>query len=563
MKRQFRFLVATATSVSLMIANVPLAQFTVRADEEDAPTYTFTSNFVDEDEMLQFISGETVLTEGSEDVFPAGTINVIPNEDGEAYYKYLRIITMENDEEVVLYDSTDGSGSYSTDSDFRIMNFSSAGEASNCVGILDIIFINNGQDDDDDDDDEDYEEDYRPHFSIALDEYDEPRLGYWDGEDIPFFVPLELGDNIPSDSVIHNDLPEDLPDECELIYFINGEEVESSFMNEREETFTPGHFVILEDIIVTEFTFEIYFQECWIVAVDVMDIDVSMTVLDEDGNAMEPIGYPESYDPMILECADDDYTYFELCYTECPAEITVESINGYAILFLWANEEDVLTTPIGENKFDYPDDDYVWVGAWGKSYEPDNVICFVDDEFTFEFDGLSEKELSNYIIVVDYSDIESMEDPRLATYKAMVEEEGYTDVLIGGGYDITLYDKNGIVHNPGFEVTVTIELVNIDAEVELEDGQEILFLHLLEDGGYELLKATFDSATNTITFKTSSFSPFIPALGTKADPAPVVKSGEGINTTRLVIASLFIGAAAVTGILFIRRRKSEIEKEQN
>lgn len=312
MKRQFRFLVATATSVSLMIANVPLAQFTVRADEEDAPTYTFTSNFVDEDEMLQFISGETVLTEGSEDVFPAGTINVIPNEDGEAYYKYLRIITMENDEEVVLYDSTDGSGSYSTDSDFRIMNFSSAGEASNCVGILDIIFINNGQDDDDDDDDEDYEEDYRPHFSIALDEYDEPRLGYWDGEDIPFFVPLELGDNIPSDSVIHNDLPEDLPDECELIYFINGEEVESSFMNEREETFTPGHFVILEDIIVTEFTFEIYFQECWIVAVDVMDIDVSMTVLDEDGNAMEPIGYPESYDPMILECADDDYTYFEL-----------------------------------------------------------------------------------------------------------------------------------------------------------------------------------------------------------------------------------------------------------
>lgn len=156
-----------------------------------------------------------------------------------------------------------------------------------------------------------------------------------------------------------------------------------------------------------------------------------------------------------------------------------------------------------------------------------------------------------------------MEDPRLATYKAMVEEEGYTDVLIGGGYDITLYDKNGIVHNPGFEVTVTIELVNIDAEVELEDGQEILFLHLLEDGGYELLKATFDSATNTITFKTSSFSPFIPALGTKADPAPVVKSGEGINTTRLVIASLFIGAAAVTGILFIRRRKSEIEKEQN
>jgi LPXTG-motif cell wall-anchored protein len=50
-------------------------------------------------------------------------------------------------------------------------------------------------------------------------------------------------------------------------------------------------------------------------------------------------------------------------------------------------------------------------------------------------------------------------------------------------------------------------------------------------------------------------------IGTKAAPAAVVKTGETVNTTRIVIASILIGAAA--GILFIRRRETEIEKEEN
>ena len=426
----------------------------------------------------------------------------------------------------------------------------------------------NNDDYEDDEYDEEYDEDFTPHFSIALDENDEPALGVWEeGQDNPFFVPMEIGLAIPGDSVIHNDLPKDLPDECLLIYYINGEEVDCFNMEERDLTFSPGHFVVLEGVYSTENAFLVYFTECWVIGISVEEVDLSMTALDKDGKAIEPIDGSDDSGALIFECGkadDEDFTYYEIAYPVCPYEIAVKGLNGYAIYYLECNEEDVLNTPIGENKFKYSaEDDYTWVGAWGRYHEAGDVVEFVDEEFTAVFEGLSAEEASKYIIVVDYSDIDSMDDPRLATYKAMVEAEGYTDVLVGGGFDITLYDKNGVVHDPGCEVTITIALENNDPDFELEDGQEIMFLHLLSDGGYELVKATYDAAKNTVTFKTSTFSPFIAAIGKKVttSPASVVKTGEDVNTTRIVIASLLIGAAAAAGILFIRRR--EAEQEQN
>ncbi len=432
--------------------------------------------------------------------------------------------------------------------------------------------VKNNDSDENNEEEPEYEP---PHFSVALTDDDEPALGNWEGEENPFFVALRVGTAIPGDAIINNDLPEDLPEECKLIYFINGEEVESFSVTERK-SFSPGHFVTFEKITATENTFEVYFNECWVIGIEVMETDLSMTALDKDGKAIEPIGGGDDSGTLIFEygdASDEDFTYFEIAYAECPAEVVVKGLNGFAIIYLECNEEDVLTTPIGENKFKYSTkDDYTWVGAWGEYYEPGTVLYYVDEEFTVVFEGLNEKEVANYIIVVDSMNIDSMDDPRLATYKAMVEAEGYKDVLVGGGFNITLYDKNGVVHDPGCEVTITIKLVNNDSEIELEDGQEIMFLHLLDDGGYELLNATYDAKANTLTFTTSTFSPFIPALGikvteattsTNAAPASVVKTGEDIATTRIVIASLLIGAAAAAGILFIRRRESEIEKEEN
>ena len=78
MKRLFKFLVASATSLSLLFAHIPLAEFAVRADTN---AYTFKNAVVDQSEILQFSDGETILSAASDEtVFEAGTITLELND---------------------------------------------------------------------------------------------------------------------------------------------------------------------------------------------------------------------------------------------------------------------------------------------------------------------------------------------------------------------------------------------------------------------------------------------------------------------------------------------------
>ena len=52
-------------------------------------------------------------------------------------------------------------------------------------------------------------------IGVASEDYEEKR----------FFEYVEIGQAIPGDAEINNALPDDLPNDCKLIYFINGEEV--------------------------------------------------------------------------------------------------------------------------------------------------------------------------------------------------------------------------------------------------------------------------------------------------------------------------------------------------
>ena len=399
-----------------------------------------------------------------------------------------------------------------------------------------------------------------PHFSVALTDDDEPALGNWEGEENPFFVALRVGTAIPGDAIINNDLPEDLPEECKLIYFINGEEVESFSVTEREP-FSPGHFVIYEGIKVTESTCEVYFNECWVVGIDVITLDLSMKALDKDGKEIKPLDEGD----LVFECGDageEDFTYFEIPFAECPSEIVVKGVNGYAIFWLGCNDEDILSTPIGENKIPYPsEDDYIWVGAWGMV--PDSETVNFTDSLTkvsAVFEGVSEDKIDDYLLLVTEFDTSDASEEEIAAFKKQIAEKGYDISEFPLGFDITLYDKNGEVHEPGFTVRITLVL---EKALDLEDGEKVLILHMLDDDKFEIIEAVYNAQNLTLTFETKSFSPFVVAIGTKAAPASVVKTGEDIATTRIVIASLLIGAAAAAGILFIRRRESEIEKEEN
>lgn len=397
-----------------------------------------------------------------------------------------------------------------------------------------------------------------PGFVVELID-DEVLLGNWEGEDDPFFVPVEPGQAIPGDSVIENNLPSDLPPEIQLIYFINEEEAASFNMDEREP-YSPGHFVTFDRIEITENTCEIYFNECWVVGIDVILLDLSMKALDKDGKEIKPLGDAN----LVFECGDageEDFTYFEIPFAECPSEIVVKGVNGYAIFWLGCNDEDILSTPIGENKIPYPsEDDYIWVGAWGMIPETETVN-FTDSltDASAVFEGVSEDKAKDYLLLVTEIDVTDAPAEEINAIKKQIAEKGYADVTFPMGFDITLYDRNGIVHEPGFTVKVTLVLKEA---LTVKDGETVLILHMLDEG-FELIEAVYNAKDLTLTFETKTFSSFVVTIGTKAAPAAVVKTGETVNTTRIVIASILIGAAAAAGILFIRRRETEIEKEEN
>lgn len=406
---------------------------------------------------------------------------------------------------------------------------------------------------------------YVPRFDVALVD-DEPALGNWEGdEEKRFFEYVEIGQAIPGDAEINNALPDDLPDDCKLIYFINGEEVASFGMDERGEPFSPGHFVTFEGIKVTESTCEVYFNECWVVGIDVIQMDLSMKAQDKDGKVIEPVGGSDKDGALIFECGDageEDFTYFEIVYPVCPAEVVVKGINDYAIFYLECNEKDMFNTPIGENSIEYPsEDDYIWIGAWGMV--PDSETVNFTDSLTkvsAVFEGVSEDKIDDYLLLVTEFDTSDASEEEIAAFKKQIAEKGYDISEFPLGFDITLYDKNGEVHEPGFTVRITLVL---EKALDLEDGETVLILHMLDDDKFEIIEAVYNAKNLTLTFETKSFSPFVVAFGTKAAPAAVVKTGETVNTTRIVIASILIGAAAAAGILFIRRRETEIEKKEN
>ncbi len=420
--------------------------------------------------------------------------------------------------------------------------------------------VKNNDNDENNEEEPEYEP---PHFSVALTDDDEPALGNWEGEENPFFVALRVGTAIPGDAIINNDLPEDLPEECKLIYFINGEEVESFSVTERK-SFSPGHFVTYEGIKVTESTCEVYFNECWVVGIDVIMLDLSMKALDKDGKVIEPVGGSDKDGALIFECGDageEDFTYFEIAYPVCPAEVVVKGINDYAIFYLECNEKDMFNTPIGENSIEYPsEDDYIWIGAWGMV--PDSETVNFTDSLTkvsAVFEGVSEDKIDDYLLLVTEFDTSDASEEEIAAFKKQIAEKGYDISEFPLGFDITLYDKNGEVHEPGFTVRITLVL---EKTLDLEDGETVLILHMLDEG-FELIEAVYNAKDLTLTFETKTFSPFVVTIGTKAAPAAVVKTGETVNTTRIVIASILIGAAAAAGILFIKRRQDELEKEEN
>lgn len=105
------------------------------------------------------------------------------------------------------------------------------------------------------------------------------------------------------------------------------------------------------------------------------------------------------------------------------------------------------------------------------------------------------------------------------------------------------------------EATITLTL---DEGI---DGNEIVIVHQKHDGTYEVIPTTYDPATHTITFKTSSFSNYAIATRTVNSPetgaytTTPTSTGNGVAT-----ASIFggvIAAIVITGVTLKMRKKEE------
>lgn len=92
-------------------------------------------------------------------------------------------------------------------------------------------------------------------------------------------------------------------------------------------------------------------------------------------------------------------------------------------------------------------------------------------------------------------------------------------------------------------------------------GDELMLVHEKHDGTYEVIPTTYDASTNTLTFKTSSFSNY--AIATKLSNSPKIggktqvsipKTGDNIARYILPIA---LGFAALTVLLAVKKKSKK------
>lgn len=101
------------------------------------------------------------------------------------------------------------------------------------------------------------------------------------------------------------------------------------------------------------------------------------------------------------------------------------------------------------------------------------------------------------------------------------------------------------------EATITLQLENG------VNGNEVVIVHEKHDGTYEIIPTTYDSETNTITFKTSSFSNYAIASKTLVNDIETEESSANPKTGDNIIIFSIIFVIALTGILgmFIINKK--------
>ena len=230
---------------------------------------------------------------------------------------------------------------------------------------------------------------------------------------------------------------------------------------------------------------------------------------------------------------------------------------GYQLTSIKINDE-ILVARKDESTFEYtmPDTNVHLSGIFEK----------VDDQVKTESDKvksgtikLSGSEIDSGSMLLSVKDAD-LTERQIANFKEI--STGYEiSSYLGINLDQILYKGtaddfwSNPLNNLNDLATVTLQLEKGIV------GDELMLVHEKHDGTYEVIPTTYDASTNTLTFKTSSFSNY--AIATKLSNSAEIggktqvsipKTGDNIARYILPIA---LGFAALTVLLAVKKKSKK------
>lgn len=128
---------------------------------------------------------------------------------------------------------------------------------------------------------------------------------------------------------------------------------------------------------------------------------------------------------------------------------------------------------------------------------------------------------------------------------------------VAGDYEVSTYldiNLDQVIYKGSSTDVWTNELkeLNNEATITLQlengvNGNEVVIVHEKHDGTYEIIPTTYDPETNTITFKTSSFSNYAIASKTVAVNTDTISTNPQTGDNIIIFSIIFV--LALTGIL--------------
>ncbi len=235
---------------------------------------------------------------------------------------------------------------------------------------------------------------------------------------------------------------------------------------------------------------------------------------------------------------------------------------GYQLTSIEINDE-TLVAGEEESTFEYimPDTNVHLSGIFEKVDDKVKTESKKVKEGSIILDG---SEIDTGSVILSVNDV-TLSEKQMSDFKEKANE-----------YEISSYlniHLNQVLYKGTADNVWSKELANLknQATVTLKleegvEGNEVIIIHEKHDGTYEIIPATYDTSTNTITFKTSSFSNY--AVASKNSTNNVAKSklnnefGEiipqtGDNIVKYIIIFALAVAAVIIFVILNKRKATK------